>query len=139
MRACSIVMIALATALLPACGDDDDQPAAIPSQGPDATSVVVTFRVADEEYRIRLSDPADIAIARKLLDGETAPSIPNGVVIRGEPDVNTGYSWHIDPATVEFADVTAEVCDGRPSDVESGTITSNHYCPWDAQVIAIAE
>jgi hypothetical protein len=53
--------------------------------------------------------------------------------------VNTGYSWHIDPASVEFADVTTEVCDGLPSHVEANTITSDRYCPWQAEVIEIAE
>ena len=102
--------------------------------------VIVTFRVADsQQYKIRLTDPADIEVARKLLDGKEAPSIPNGVVIRGSSDVNLGYSWHIDPDTVEFADVTAEVCDGLPSDVEKGLITSDRYCPWSAKVIAIDE
>jgi hypothetical protein len=65
-------------------------------------------------------------------------NIPNGRVVRGESDVNVGYSWHIDPASVEFADAATEVCDGRPSDVEKGTITSEWYCPWSAQVVAIA-
>jgi hypothetical protein len=102
--------------------------------------VVVTLRVAAvEEYRIRLIDPADIAIARQLLAGEAAPGIPNGVVVRGDPDINVGYSWHIDPASIEFADFTVEVCDGLPSDVEQGLITSDHYCPWAARVIAIDE
>ena len=32
-----------------------------------------------------------------------------------------------------------EVCDGLPSDVEQGLITSDHYCPWTAEVIAIDE
>jgi hypothetical protein len=100
--------------------------------------VIVTFRVADvEEYKIRLTDPADIEIARKLLAGEEVPSIPNGVVVRGDPDVNVGYTWHIDPESVEFADFTVEVCDGLPSDVEQGIITSDRYCPWSAEVIAI--
>jgi hypothetical protein len=107
---------------------------------PQTEGVVVTFRVADrEEYRIRLTDPADIDIARKLLAGEEAPTIPNGVVVRGDPDVNEGYSWHIDPASFEFADFTVEVCDGLPSDVEQGSITSDRYCPWASEVIAIDE
>jgi hypothetical protein len=100
--------------------------------------VVVTLRVADaEEYRIKLTEPDDIAIAQKLLAGEEAPRIPNGRVVRGATDVNVGYSWHIDPATIEFADSTTEVCDGRPSDVEKGAITSDQYCPWAAKVVAI--
>jgi len=107
---------------------------------PQNEGVIVTFRVADvEEYKIRLTDPADIEIARKLLAGEEAPRIPNGVVVRGDPDVNVGYTWHIDPESVEFADFTMEVCDGLPSDVEKGIITSDRYCPWSAEVIAIDE
>ena len=107
-------------------------------QAPQKEGVVVTFRVADvEEYRIRLTDPADIEIARKLLAGDETPNIPNGIVIRGEPNVNVGYTWHIDPESVEFADFTVEVCDGLPSDVEKGIITSDRYCPWSAEVIAI--
>jgi hypothetical protein len=106
---------------------------------PEPDGVVVTFSVADEQYKIRLTDPADIEIARKLLAGEQAPNIPNGIVVRGEPDVNAGYSWHIDPDSVEFANMTTEVCDGRPSDVEKGVITSERYCPWSAKVVAIDE
>ena len=103
------------------------------------SGVVVTLRVADaEEYRIHLTEPDDIATAQKLLAGAVAPRIPNGRVVRDNPDVNVGYSWHIDPSSVEFADTTTEVCDGRPSDVEKGTITSEWYCPWSAQVVAIA-
>lgn len=101
--------------------------------------VVVTFQVADEHYRIELTDPADIAIARLLLAGEEAPSIPNGIVVRGSAGVNAGYTWHIDPESLEFADVTVEVCDGRPSDVEANQVTSERYCPWDAIVVHIGE
>ena len=122
------------SAMLVGCGGvaPSGQPAPTP------VGVVVTVRVADaEEYRIRLTDPDDIGVARKLLAGETAPGIPNGRVVRGEPDVNVGYSWHIDPDSVEFADVATEVCDGRPSDVEKRVITSDRYCPWSAKVVAI--
>jgi len=102
--------------------------------------VIVTFLVAGrEEYKIQLTDPTDIAIAQKLLAGEEAPAIPNGIIIHGDPGVNEGYSWHIDPETVEFADFTTEVCDGLPSDVEQGILTSPYYCPWSAEVIAINE
>jgi hypothetical protein len=132
------IVIALVGVLGSACGVDGSERPPTPTPETD-TGVVVTFRVVDEEFRIRLTDAADIAIARALLAGEAAPAIPNGVVVRGEPDVNAGYSWHIDPATVEFVDVTTEVCDGRPSDVETGTITSDRYCPWSAQVVAITE
>ena len=114
--------------ILAACGNATDK------------GVIVTFRVADkEQYKIQLTDPADIETARQLLAGEEAPKIPNGKVVFGDPGVNEGYSWHIDPETLEFADMTTEVCDGLPSDVEQGIITSEYYCPWAAEVIALDE
>jgi hypothetical protein len=122
------------SAMLAACGGmvPPAQPPAVPR------GVVVTVRVADaEEYRIRLTDSDDIAAAQRLLKGEAGPRIPNGKVVRGESNVNVGYSWHIDPASVEFADTTTELCDGRPSDVERGLITSGRYCPWSAKIVAI--
>jgi hypothetical protein len=108
-----------------------------PSPSTPATGVVVTFSVVGEEYRILLTDPADIAIAEQLLAGEEAPSIPNGLIVRGTSGVNDGWSWSIDPESVEFADMTIEVCDGLPSHVEDGTLAGDRYCPWSAEVVAI--
>ena len=112
-----------------------------PTEGPTGPSgsVIATIRVADvETYRVLLSEPEDIAAAQDLLAGAPAPGIPNGRVLRdGDGGVNSGYSWHIDPADIEWADSTIEVCDGLPSDVESGTITSDRFCPWTARVIAV--
>ena len=145
-RVRGFVLISSAS-LFAACGvganpSPSPSPAPSPSAAPSPSSsagLVVTFRVVDQEYKIEVTDPADAEIARKLLRGEAAPGIPNGIVVRGDPSVNTGYTWHIDPASLEFADVTTEVCDGLPSDVEANTITSDHYCPWQAKVVKIAE
>jgi hypothetical protein len=99
--------------------------------------MIVTFEVAGETYRVLLTGPQKIAIAQKLLAGKEAPSIPNGIVVRGDPSVNTGWSWHIDPDSLEFADITTEVCDGRPSFVEKNLITGDRFCPWGAEVVAV--
>jgi hypothetical protein len=134
-RSITLIVAVWMSSLLLGCGltITPVQPTPVPA------GVVVTFRVADaEEYRIRLVDQHDIAIAQRLLAGEALPSIPNGQIVRGDPDVNTGYSWHIDQASIEFADMATEVCDGRPSDVEQRVITSDRYCPWSAKVVAIA-
>lgn len=106
--------------------------------GADDAPVVVTFQtIGSERFKVRLTDPADIDVARRLLAGEDAPSIPNGLVVRGVTDVNEGYTWSLDPEDFEFADVTIEVCDGLPSDVEAGTITSERFCPWSAIVVSV--
>ena len=107
------------------------------SASPDAGApVVATFEVLDERFRVLLTDPADILHARRLLAGEDIPSIPNGRVIP-ETGVNDGYGWSLDPNDIEFADVTIEVCDGLPSDVEDGVISGDRYCPWSAVVVAV--
>lgn len=116
------------------------KPRASPSAPPPsypAGSFIVTFDVKGEQYRILVVDPDNVAIAQKLLSGQEAPSIPNGLIVRGDPSVNTGWSWHIDPQSLEFADVTTEVCDGKPSFVEDGTLSGDRFCPWSARVIAI--
>ena len=120
--------------ILAACGSDSGGSAA-PSTSYDP--VVVTFEVAGgERFRVLLTQADDIANARSLLAGEDVPGIPNGRVLR-ETGVNTGWSWSLDPADIEFADQTIEVCDGLPSDVEAGLVTSDRYCPWSAQVVAV--
>ena len=91
-----------------------------------------------EQFKIELATPELQEHARQLLAGEEVAAIPNGVVVRDDPGVNAPWSWHIDPASLEFADMTIEVCDGLPSHVEDGTVTSDRYCPWSAKVVAVA-
>jgi hypothetical protein len=131
----------LLCALLAACAAASPSAPTSPSPSPPASAgTVVTFQVGDEQYRIQLTDPADIGIAQQLLAGEEAPRIPNGLIVRGDDGgVNSGYSWHIDPDTLEFADFTTEVCDGLPSYVEDGTLSGDYFCPWSAEVIAVDE
>lgn len=33
--------------------------------------------------------------------------------------------------------MTIEVCDGLPSHVEEGVVTSDRYCPWSAEIVSI--
>jgi hypothetical protein len=120
-----------ATTVITGCSSPS-QPTPSPS-----TSVIVTFEVNEgERFRVLLVEPADQDAAARLLDGVEGPDIPNGRIVR-ETGVNEGWSWSIDPLDFEFADVTTEVCDGNPSDVESGELTSDRYCPWSARVVEI--
>ena len=131
MRIHSLLLCLVILLILPACGSSNNE---------ESKGAVVTFLVAgSEQYKIEITDPANLATARDLLAGNEDPKIPNGIVVRDDPGVNEGYSWHIDPDSLEFADMTTEVCDGLPSDVENGIITSEYYCPWSAEVIAIDE
>ena len=101
---------------------------------------VATFEVAGgpQTYKIELDTPELIDHAKRLMAGEEVAAIPNGKIVRDSPSVNAPWSWHIDPKTLEFADVTTEVCDGLPEYVEDGTLTSDYYCPWQTKIIDIS-
>jgi hypothetical protein len=130
-RITTAAVVAILCTAATACGSDDDEGAATPDP-------VATFEVAGvETFKIELVTPELVEHARQLLDGGEDGRIPNGVVVRDAPSVNEPWSWHIDPDTLEFADMTTEVCDGLPSDVEDDLITSDRYCPWIAQIISI--
>jgi hypothetical protein len=123
-------VLAVATALIGCAAPEVASPTT-------SAGIVVTFEVNDgERFRVLLIDPADQAIALRLLDGGEGPDIPNGRIVR-DTGVNEGWSWSLDPTDFEFADLTTEVCDGEPSDVESRTLTSDRYCPWSARVVEI--
>ena len=107
--------------------------------GPTAPSrgALVSFRVADETFRVHLLDEKQIDAAHGAANGGRA-RIPNGRLVVGT-GVNVGWSWHLED--VEFAELTTEVCDGRPSDVEREGVTfgGGRFCPWTARVISIQE
>ena len=103
-----------------------------------AHNPIAVFEVAGvETYKVELATPELVQHAEDLLAGKPVAAIPNGVVVRDDAGVNEPWSWHIDPATLEFADMTIEVCDGLPSYVEDRTVTSDRYCPWSAKVVDI--
>ncbi len=101
-----------------------------PSRG-----AVVTFRVVDETFRVHLRDENQIDAVHQAANGGLA-RIPNGRVVAGT-SVNVGWSWHLED--VEFAELTIEVCDGRPSDVEREGVSfgGGRFCPWAARVLSI--
>lgn len=109
-----------------------------PAVAAPATEYVAKLRVGGgsniEYFRIHLVEAGDITAAFASLNNQSN-QFPNGLIVRTGPEYNVGYSWHLDPNDVEFVDFTIEVCDGLPSDVESGALTSDRYCPWSARVV----
>jgi hypothetical protein len=97
---------------------------------------VVTFRVGDQQFRVKLTTKVQVDAAQAAKAGGAA-RIPNGRIAAGT-DVNVGWSWHL--VDVEFAELTIEVCDGRPSDVEQGGMSfgGGRFCPWTAEIVSIS-
>jgi hypothetical protein len=98
---------------------------------------LVTFQVAGEQFRVQFDNKNQVDAARRAQMGGAA-RIPNGRIILGTRE-NVGWSWHLEDVT--FAELTIEVCDGRPSDVErSGTqFGAGRFCPWTSTIVSISE
>lgn len=113
-------------------------PQATPDCGPTGTEApVAVVDVSGEVYRIALTTPDALAGARAILAGTSAATIPNALVRYGDPGLNAPWSWSIDPATLEWAEMTTEVCDGRPTQLQDGVITFERFCPWTARLLGI--
>jgi hypothetical protein len=102
------------------------------------------FRVQacqDQFFRIRLTDPQLISRAEDLI-GAADQAIVNGAISRGTGGFNSPWSWHLEPGTIEFADLTTEVCDGCPAMVEQNlgywVNTVGRFCPWTSRIVARA-
>jgi hypothetical protein len=120
------IALGLLSALLVACDDGPTEPSPV---------AVVTFAVADETFRVALTTDEQLDAARAAQAGGPA-RIPVGRIVSGT-QVNTGWSWHLED--LSFAEVTVEVCDGRPSDVERGGVQfgGGRFCPWSATIVRI--
>jgi hypothetical protein len=126
-RGSLLVAVALLALLGLGCDDTPTSP---------SERAIVTFGVADEQFRVELVGSAQIEAARAAQSGGPA-RIPNGRIVTGT-GVNTGWSWHLED--VAFAESTIELCDGRPSDVQRQGVQfgGGRFCPWNARVLAIS-
>src|SRR5512146_1966225 len=111
LRRIANVTTAAAVVTLAAC-----RSATAPAAGSAAVFVV---DVSGERFRVLLRDDALIAHARRILSGSEPQKIVNGDLASGNGGFNTGWSWHLKPEGIGFADATIELCDGRPSMVEA--------------------
>jgi hypothetical protein len=125
-----LFLAAVMTVALSACGAS----AAVATPTP-LDAAVVKFKVGDQSFRVKVTTRAQVDAAMAAKAGGSA-RIPNGRIVAGT-DVNSGWSWHL--VDVTFAEVTTEVCDGRPSDVELAGVNfgGGRYCPWTAVILSI--
>jgi len=115
----------LATLILAGVGCSD-------SSGPDdarfvfrdpLTQDVVTLEVNNSEGRAQAEDLLNSGEARWAL----------GTLRRGDGGFNAPWTWHIDPATVTFAEVTIEACQTAMSAIDDDLdywIDFGQVCIW---------
>jgi hypothetical protein len=105
--------------------------------------VLATFDVMGERYSIFITNFKTIEQVLALSNGQSDARIPSGRLIKGREAHNATWSWHIDPEDIQMVEITMELCDGRPSDVEKDidywVDTVGRFCPWSAVLVALKD
>ena len=118
-----VLRVGLALGLV-ACSD---------SSSPGETARFV-FREAltTDAIRVEITNPAVIDEAKDLLQSGQARWVL-GTPRAGDGGFNTGYTWHLDPASISFAEVTIEACQTAASAVADDLdywIGFGQVCVW---------
>ena len=105
--------------------------------------VLVTFDVVGDRYSIFITNNNTIEQVFALQRGESEAGIPSGRLVRGPVFYNEPWSWHIDSEDIHMAELTIELCDGTPSQVEENLDywlqTVQRFCPWSARIVKIED
>lgn len=91
-----------------------------------------------EFFRVYLTNPQTIRDAIDSYYGKNNKHI-NGKIVDDRPKkspYDTRWSWHLDPDDTSLSDISMEVCDGWPSDVEKdpAAFGAGRFCPWNSLV-----
>ncbi|MBL8188221.1 MAG: hypothetical protein JNK38_09445 [Acidobacteria bacterium] len=97
----------------------------------------------NDEFVIKLTDPAKIQHARNLLRGAvTSPYQVQGKIIKQPASYNAPWSFHLDPQSIGFFDSSIEVCDGSIAYVETHLdeaggdfLPGLAWCPWASRLV----
>ena len=104
------------------------------------------FKVAGateaDTFVIALTDPAIIAEARALASGREPSKHVTGLVVAEAVPYNAPWSFHLDPASISFAEMSIEVYDAATSYVEEhlaevggAFLPGRRWCPWSSRVV----
>jgi hypothetical protein len=99
-----------------------------------------TIDVVGERFTVIATDPETIRLLTENYEGRNSMHV-SGMLVRGDGGFNSPWPWHLDPDTVRMAEISIELCDGRPSlieeDLEYWLDTVGNYCPWSSKVVSI--
>ena len=96
-----------------------------------------------ETFIVKLTDPAKIKKARDILNGvEKDDTAVGGIIVKSPACYNQPWSFHLDPESIGFFGVAAEVCDASIVSVEDfldkaggAFLPGNVWCPWSSRIL----
>ncbi len=101
---------------------------------------LVRFDVSGEPLTVFITNPKTIQDVIDRTIGVSIKRIPMGRVVRGTL-YDPRWSWHLEPESVTMNDITMELCNAKPSDVEANLEKwlrdVGFYCPWNAEIVNV--
>jgi uncharacterized protein (TIGR03437 family) len=99
---------------------------------------------APQQFVIKVLDPSIIQEARQALSAGDAESLHViGTVVKSAAYYNSPWKFHLDPGSIGFFNVAAEVCDAATSyvdehltEVGEALLPDGVWCPWSSRLIA---
>lgn len=99
--------------------------------------------ITGARFVFQLTDAAKIAQARKILSGEETQRVHvAGRIIKRPAPYNPGWSFHYDPATIDFFEMAIEVCDSTIPFTEDhldeacgAFLPGCVWCPWTSRLV----
>jgi hypothetical protein len=102
------------------------------SSGPEDARFVFRDPLTQDVVRLEITNSEGLAQAEDLLrSGEARWAL--GTIKRGDGGFNGPWTWHIDPATITFAEVTIEACQTAMSAIDDDLdywIDFGQVCIW---------
>ena len=97
-----------------------------------------TVKVVDEQFIMLATKPQTIQLAMENFQGKNN-RFPIGQIALGNGGFNQPWNWHFVPETVSMVEASVEVCDGKPSYVNThlNDYLVTGYCPWSGKVIKV--
>ncbi|MDX8355658.1 hypothetical protein [Cognatiyoonia sp. IB215182] len=98
--------------------------------------------IDEKPFVIKLVGEDQIRVARRILAGEEKERIHiQGTIIPSTASYNPGWSYHLDPTSIDFFAFAVEVCDAASTYVEENLadiggafLPGNHWCPWSSEL-----
>jgi pimeloyl-ACP methyl ester carboxylesterase len=98
--------------------------------------------VVGERFSVSATDPETRRLMVENYEGKNSMHV-TGKLARGDGGFNSPWPWHLEPDSVRMAEVSIELCDGRPSlieeDLDYWIDTVGTYCPWSSRLVEVPQ
>ncbi len=106
---------------------------------------VVSNGVPAEAFVVVLTNPSKIEKAKAIVSGREKRLVHvGGIVVKKPVSYNRPWRFHLAPESLDFFEMSAEVCDAMTSyvdihleEVGGAFLPANRWCPWNSRVIGV--